>query len=344
MVGGGALSLSGPVSMTAPYPADLVVEVAGARLRDPRLYETTVGGRLTITGALMGGATIAGRLSLGETSVQVPAAGFGTAASLPELTHIGAPAAVQATRARAGLMGEDAAHQSGMRPYRLDITLDAPRRIFMRGRGLDAELGGSLRLQGTTDAIVPAGQFDLVRGRLDILGKRFTLGRGLVQLQGDFTPFISFAASTAVDGATATIGIEGVATAPAIWFTSAPEMPEEEVLALLLFGRGLSTLSPFQAAQLASAVATLAGRGGEGIVSRLRRGFGLDDLDITTGDEGVAALRAGKYITEKVYTDVTIGADGTSEINLNLDVSPSLTLRGSVGTGTGVGIYFEKDY
>ena len=124
------------------------------------------------------------------------------------------------------------------------------------------------------------------------------------------------------------------------------ELPEEEVISRLLFDRGLDNLSPLQAAQLASAVAELAGRGGEGIVSRLRNSFGLDDLDVTTGEDGSAAVRAGKYLSEKVYTDVTIGSEGKTEINLNLDVRPGVTARGTLGSdgSTGIGIYYEKDY
>lgn len=346
VVGGGRLSLSGPVSLTPPYPGELAVTVAGAKLRDPRLYETTVDGRLTVTGPLAGGALIAGRLDLGETEVRVPSTGLGGTAPIPDLAHVAEPAGVRATRARAGLVDGVAATRGVARPYALDITLNAPRRVFVRGRGLDAELGGALRLKGTTSDIVPAGDFSLVRGRLDILGKRFSLDRGLIQLQGDFVPYLSFSASTVAEGVTATIGIEGVATEPEITISSTPELPEEEVLALLLFGRGLTTLSPFQAAQLASAVATLAGRGGAGIVGRLREGFGLDDLDVSTDDEGGTAVRFGKYLSEKLYTDITVGSEGKTEINLNLDISPSVTARGTLGSegDTGLGIYYERDY
>ncbi len=65
--------------------------------------------------------------------------------------------------------------------------------------------------------------------------------------------------------------MEGPADDPVVSFTSAPELPQEEVLARLLFGRSLDKISPLQAAQLANAVAVLAGRGGVGIVGNLRR-------------------------------------------------------------------------
>lgn len=263
------------------------------------------------------------------------------------MAHLAEPARVRETRARAGLLenGGNGADAGGQ-PFGLDISVSAPNQIFVRGRGLDAELGGALRLAGTTDAVQAIGQFDLVRGRLDILGQRFVLDEGRVQMQGDLIPTIRFSASTESDGYTSTILIDGPASEPEITFLSSPELPQEEVLSRLLFGRGLTTLSAFQAAQLASAVATLAGKGGEGIVGRLRKGFGLDDFDVTTGEDGEAAVRAGKYLSDNLYTDVTIGSEGTSEINLNLDVTPQIKLRGSVDSegDTGIGVFFEKDY
>ncbi|MCB2127748.1 MAG: translocation/assembly module TamB domain-containing protein [Rhodobacteraceae bacterium] len=343
--GGGRLELSGPIGMTSPFRADLSVRMDGVVLQDPQLYETMATGLVQLTGPLTGGAIARGSITLGTTEIRVATDGFGSAAALPGLEHINEPEASRETRRRAGLLKEGGPEGAGA-SYGLDIRLNAPGRLFVRGRGLDAELGGAIRITGTTDNATPVGQFRLIRGRLDILGKRFTIDEGQVQLQGALVPYIRFAASTESDGITGTIMIEGDATEPEVRFYSNPELPEEEVIAHILFGRSLANLSAFQAAQLASAVATLAGKGGEGLVARLRSGIGLDDLDVTTDESGAAALRAGKYLSEKVYSDLTVGSDGTSRINLNFDVRKDLTLKGSVGSdgSTGVGVYYERNY
>lgn len=344
--GGGRVTVEGPVALAAPFAADLAVRLERARVTDPALYETRASGALTVRGPLAGGATIAGALALEETELRIPSTGFGGAAPVPPLRHAGEPAAVRATRARAGLDGAGDAAAAPARPYALAVRITAPRRIFVRGRGLDAELGGALDLSGTTAAVVPSGGFSLIRGRLDLLGRRFQLTEGQAQLQGRFMPYLRLAAVTEAEGIAVRIEVEGEADEPAIRFLSSPELPEEEVLALLLFGKGIEHISALQAAQLVAAVATLAGRGGEGVIGRLRRGFGLDDLDVTTGADGTAAVRAGRYLTENVYTDVTVGADGRSAVRLNIDVSPSLTLRGTATSDgrTGIGLFFERDY
>ncbi|MFN3937969.1 MAG: translocation/assembly module TamB domain-containing protein [Gemmobacter sp.] len=344
---GGALRVSGPVGLAAPFPGQLSVELDNLRLTDPQLYTTRVNGRLGVSGPLAGGAMISGAIRLAETELRIPSTGLGGSFAIPDLRHVGEPAAVRRTRARAGLLDGTGRGTTGTaRPYGLDVAIDAPNRIFIRGRGLDAELGGSVLIQGTTANVVPSGGFSLIRGRLDLLGRRFNLDEGRLALEGALIPQVLLSATTEAEGVQASIVIEGPADAPEIRFVSAPELPEEEVVARLLFGRGLTSLTPLQAAQLASAVATLTGRGGAGVVDRVRRSFGLDDLDITGGENGGAAVRAGRYLSRNVYADVTVDSEGRSDISLNLDVGRNFTVRGRASSdgSTGLGVYFERDY
>ena len=344
---GGTTKVSGSVGLASPNAANLAVDLRDVVLRDPQLYQTRASGKLSILGPLAGGAVIAGQINLGDTELQIPSSGLSGAEAIPDLRHLREPSEVRATRARAGLLGgAGTGGANNARAYGLDLTISAPNRVFLRGRGLDAELGGSVRLRGNTATVIPDGGLNLIRGRLDILGKRLVLSEAQLRLQGDFVPFIRIAASTESDGVTSSVLIEGLVNDPTVSFTSSPQLPQEEVLSRLLFGRGLETLSAFQAAQLAGAVASLAGKGGEGIVAKLRKGFGLDDLDVRTADDGTASLRAGKYIARNVYSEIEVDQDGKSQIQLNLDVTDSVTLRGrasSDGT-TGIGIVLEKDY
>ena len=93
-------------------------------------------------------------------------------------------------------------------------------------------------------------------------------------------------------------------------------------------------------------MATLAGREGEGIIGKLRRNFGLDDFDLVSDDQGGTSLRLGRYVAKNIYTEVIVGAEGTSQLNLNLDIRPGVTVRGSADSDgdTGIGIFVEKDY
>ena len=72
-------------------------------------------------------------------------------------------------------------------------------------------------------------------------------------------------AETILDDLTARITVEGPANAPDVTISATPDLPQDEVLARLLFGRSIDTLSPFQVARLVASVRTLAG-GGPGLV------------------------------------------------------------------------------
>ena len=349
--GGGSLSVTGGVGLDDALPADLAINLRNVVLTDPRLYRTSVSGALALAGPLSGGAVISGAVTIGETFVTVPSTGLTSIGDIPPITHLGAGSANLETRRRAGFLEEgsttDPVGSGSSGPgFGLNVTVEAPGRIFVRGRGLDAELGGNLLITGDTNNIISAGRFDLERGRLDILGKRFDLVEGSAKFQGDFIPYIRFVSTTSTTTGTASVIVEGPADAPEVTFESSPAGPQDEVLAQLLFGRNLSEISAFQALQLANAVATLAGRGGNGVVGNLRDRFGLDDLDVTTTDEGETALRVGKYLTDNVYTDVTAASDGTGEVSLNIDLTPNLKGKATLGSdgNSSLGLFFEKDY
>lgn len=348
VISGGSVSARGPVTLATPQTADLTVALNNVIIKDPELYQTSIDGAITVNGPLTGGAQIAGQLNLGQTDVQVPSSGVGALGDLPNVTHIGASNAVRQTLSRAGATTKsDDGSTSTSRPFPLEITINAPSRIFIRGRGLDAELGGALRIGGTTDNVQPTGLFELVRGRIDILQQRFELTEGSASLQGDFEPYIKLVARIeARTGTLISITVEGPATEPEVTFTSTPQLPQDEVLAQLIFGRDLQNISPLQAVQLAAAVGTLAGRGGGGLIDNFRQNIGLDDFDVTTDADGNAAVRAGKYLSENIYTDVTVSSDGSTEVNLNLDITDDITAKGTVDVDgeTSIGIFFEKDY
>ncbi len=348
---GGGLTVLGSLGLASPQAADITVTFRSFALRDPQIYDTTVSGAITLAGPLAGGASITGRLELGRTEVRIPSSGMTGVHDIPDIRHIAPPRAVRVTQDRAGLDENADGNGSGGNGgggggFALDITLAAPNQVFVRGRGLDAELGGSLRLTGTTSNIIPIGAFELVRGRLDILSQRFQLTEGSARLTGSFDADLRLVASTEKNGYTISVVLEGSPSDPQITFTSAPALPQDEILAQLIFGRDLTTLSPLQALELASAVATLAGRGGEGLMGRLRDQFGLDDLDVSQSEDGNTAVRAGKYISDNVYSDVVVESDGTTELNLNLQIGPNVNVKGSTSSdgNAGVGIFFERDY
>lgn len=338
---GGSIRASGNVGLGADLPLDMSIMMSGFRYSDNALITTELDGDLSLGGTLATGAVLSGELVPRFVDITLNPV-VAEATGLSGISHRNTPRAVTATLARAGLLKRGGAGGE----IGLDVALSAPRRIFVRGRGLDAELGGELQLSGSTSDVVAAGGFRLIRGRLDFLGKRLTLTEGILTFAGSLDPRIDFLAEARTNGLDALVRLSGSALAPEIALSSSPDLPDDEILARLIFGRDITSLSVLQITRLASALAELSGQVDAGIVERLRRAAGVDNLDLKTDDDGTTSGVLGKYLQENIYSEVEVDSGGKAKVSINLDLGADVTLRGSVDSESsgGVGVFFERDY
>ena len=346
--GGGTVSASGDVTLdpVQGFPADLALALRDFRYTDGRMASARLGGDLQINGPIARDGTLSGRFGVEQLEFRIPEA-LGAADSYRlNVTHLALPNAVNQTLQRARMIGTETREERSERGLRLDILFDAPSRVFVRGRGLDAELGGQITLGGTVRGLKPVGQFDLIRGRFAILGQRLDLTSGAASFDGDPLPVLSLKARTQVEDVEATISVEGRANEPQVELSSVPELPDDEILAQIVFRRAMSDLSALQVARLAAALAELSGRGGIGFFEQVRSATGLDDLDFETTDDGATTVRAGKYLNENLYSTVEADTEGGSRASIVLDLSDHMTARGTVDNNgeTTFGVFFEKDY
>ncbi|KKB80491.1 hypothetical protein VW35_07710 [Devosia soli] len=343
---GGSVTASGTIGLTGQFPADLNVALNSARYSDGEIFVATVSGGLTLTGNILGTPLLGGTLNIENANITVPE-GLGGGAQLIDVEHINTPPAVSQTLQRAKIDSGGAPIPQTRSPgLLLDVTVNAPNQIFIRGRGLDAEVGGSVRLAGPINNIQPVGAFSLERGRLSVLGQRLDFETGTVTLVGDLDPQLYFLARTEGENITVFVTISGRASAPDVSFSSNPVLPQDEVLSRLIFKRSMGELSPLQLAQLAGAAAELVGGGGGGLVNDLRGAAGLADLDVVTDAQGNVGVQAGTYLQDNVYLGVTAGANGQSKVTINLDVTDGLVVRGAAGQdgNSSVGVFYEQDY
>ncbi|NRB19494.1 MAG: translocation/assembly module TamB domain-containing protein [Rhodobacteraceae bacterium] len=336
---GGAIRISGPVSLTAPFDGNIQLALDSVVLTDNLIYNTVLTGALGYSGPLAGNGRLAGHINVGETNINLAAAGGSvTSAPIPPIRHLNEPAASRSTRARAGLINQAPA---GSGPdIALDILINAPGHIFARGRGLQAELGGQIHVRGSTANLAPSGQIDLIRGHFNLLGRKLELDEGRVTLQGNLVPYLDFKSTANTSEGSATLEISGLIDAPVIKVHSDPARPSEEALALLLFGENIEDLSPLALARMAGSLRELSGRGGN-TEGALRDGTGADEAALSLDGLGL-----GGYVADNVYTDFNVNTRGDSELNINLDISSNVTVTGTVESDgdTGVGLFFKKDY
>lgn len=341
LASGGAISGGGTIDILAPgMPADIAITLDRAVYVDGTMVASTADGTLTLKGPLLSAPVLAGRIDLSQTAITIPEK-LPTSLSELDIRHRNAPPAVRQQMATITKTERHGSQSS----IGLDLTVSSPTQIFVRGRGIDAELGGTVAVTGTAQAPNVSGAFTLRRGRLSILVKRMEFTSGTITFGGGLIPILDMEATTSSGTTTITIRIAGFANDPEVSFSSSPSLPQDEILAQLIFGQSMARLSPLQIAQLADAAAQLAGGRSTSLFEALRSTLGVDDLDISTDETGQAKVSAGKYLNDKTYIELQQGGAGQTKAVINLDIGRGVKLKGEAGAeGSGAGIFYEKEY
>jgi translocation and assembly module TamB len=354
--GEGRIALGGTVAPLSPgMPVDLSLTAANAQPVASDLLRATLDAELRLAGQLSQSATLSGPIRVRRADIRLPENFGGSVPSLGRVIERGTPPGRAPRPPAATPAPRDP--EAGL-PILLALTVDAPRSVFVRGRGLEVELGGQLGIGGRLTAPEITGALDLRRGEFALAGRRLEVERGRLAWTGGLLPDLALRATSQSASVTARVDVTGPPTAPEITFSSTPELPQDEVLARLLFDRPLRELSPFEIAQIAAAVAgqALPGGGPTGIVDRLRQGLGLDRLAVggennnarqrtATEERNGPTVEAGRYVADGVYVGVRQGTEpGSSRVGVRVDLTPRLRLEAETGdreAGNRVGVSWE---
>jgi translocation and assembly module TamB len=232
----------------------------------------------------------------------------------------------------------------------LDITLIADRQAYLRGRGLDTELSGRIRVQGTASDPQYRGTFTTRRGHIELFGKRFVLQNGEVRFNNDGVILRIPAVYTTSD-IEIRAELYGTADEPKLKLTSIPSRPEDEILALLIFGKPIDQITAFEAIRLAAAVRSLSSGGGFDPVDSARQMLGVDALTIdnSTSETGSGvSVGVGKYLSEKVYLELKRTPNPTQpwQGSVQVELTPKLTLQSGTSEdgGGGAELFWKRDY
>jgi len=331
----GSLSVVGTIGVLQPgLPLDLKLTAKNAQPIASNLVTANLDADLHLSGMARERLEFAGNILLNRTNVRIP--------------H-GMPADVAVLDVRRPGQTSPAQSKNPL-VIALDVTVQAPHQFLVQGRGLDAELGGEVHLGGTSDAPLISGGFDLQRGSFTLASTELKFTTGRVSFNGTglkkrINPSLDFTAQTTTANITATLRVSGVADSPKFELSSIPELPQDEILARLLFGESAAQLTPLQLAQIGGAVATLSGAGG-GLdpLAKVRQTLGLDRLSIGAGTSGSStststantggSAEVGRYLTNGVYVGAKQSTTGVSQLQVDVDLTKHLKLQTRLGYGT----------
>ena len=329
----GELSMTGTIGVLQPkIPVDLQLSAKNAQPITSDILTSNLGGALKVHGTLRERIEVSGTIDLNRTVIGIPNALPPDIAVLDVRRPGQAPPAPPDRKLVIGL----------------DLALHAPREILVQGRGLNAELGGDLHIGGTTVSPHVSGGFDLIRGTFALASTQLTFTNGRVSFNGaglkqKIDPTLDFTAQS--NDGIATLHITGLADSPQFELSSTPPLPQDEILARLLFGESASQLTALQVAQIGAALATLGGVGGSGPnpLARVQKALGLDRLSVggatnpgappgaqSTG----ASVEAGRYVSNRVFVGAKQSTTGFSQVEVDVDLSKHLKLQTRLGNGT----------
>jgi len=335
---GGSVSGQGRMSLMREGVSSFKLDLKDFRLIDNDLGSASASGQATVDRAADGKVRLTGALTIDRADI---------APKLPTPSGVVPMDVVEKNRPveMVNRIQMQARRGDG---WALDVTLKAPRRVYLRGRGLDVELSLDAHVTGTTARPNLSGTAHVVRGDYDFAGKRFEFDPQSVVFLSTHAEQVrlDLIATREDPSLTASVRIKGTAAKPDITLTSTPSLPNDEVLSQVLFGRSASQLSPLEAAQLASALSSLAGGGGFDVVGNLRTFAGLDRLALGGGDASGVTVSGGKYLTDTVYLELTGGGREGSAAQVEWRVRRSLAIISRV-TGQGehrMAIRWRRDY
>ena len=246
----GTLSGSGQLQLdgTTPSAFQVALKVNNFRALRNEYGVADVSGDLTVAGDLTA-AQAKGNLRVERADLRIP-----------EMSGGGPPTiSVRVAGEKAPEEGKGSAVPSPK--IALNIAVDLPGQVYVRGRGLESEWGGGLKVEGTTASPLVTGQIAAKRGYLDLLGQRFTIDRGEISFDGRQPPlpYVLIVTSTQGEEITAIITVKGPVDDLKIELSSDPTYPQDEIISRLLFNRSAAQITPAQGLRVAAAVQQLQG-------------------------------------------------------------------------------------
>ncbi len=333
---GGTLTGSGTVRLDtdAPQQLDLSLKLDRARLANSDLIEITLSGPLSLSGNL-NNATLAGDLQVDSARIQLAQV---ENSEVPQL-KVRRAGQVRVPEPEASLSASN---------LKLDIRVRADDRVRVEGMGLDSIWRADIRVRGTASNPVLLGTANLVRGDFSFAGSDFEITSGRVGFNGKpLDSSISIQAQTRAEDVTAVVNISGTAARPDVRFSSTPALPEDEILARLLFGSSVADLSVTEAVQLATAVAGL--QSGVDTMGKIRRSVGLDRLRLVGENSATGmgtGIAIGKRLTRNIYVEVITDSQGNTLTQLQLTLSRvwSLFIEVSSQGENSANVRYQREY
>jgi len=231
----------------------------------------------------------------------------------------------------------------------MDLNVLIPARLTVRGRGLDSEWSGRLHVGGDHVRPVVSGEMNLLRGKFEFLDRNFDLTKGSLILSGDTppNPYLDMVGETRILETLVQVHLNGPARNFRLSLTSVPALPQDELLAMVLFGRSMRDISPLQAVILAQAAAEMSGIGPDvDFLGTIKSRLGLQEVDVSKDENDETSVGIGGYVGGKYYIRSQRSVSGQDKTKVEVQLTPKISVETEIGADSrqGGGVNWKHDY
>ncbi len=249
----------------------------------------------------------------------------------------------------------------------LDLEVVFTDDLRVIGFGADIKLVGGIRIaRGYDKDNFPGpsitGEIRVREGTLKVMNRVFDVQRGSIHFTSAVppNPRLDLMLETQVGTYLVRILISGKADDPVIELTSEPDLTEEDIMAVLLFGQPLNDLDNDQrgrmqeendpSRELQKNLAGLAmSFGAKGLQDSMGDSFGVDMVQMGSDSEGGSTLMVGKFITPDIMLKYHQSLEKSGTYFMTLEYSLNryfkiLTIYGQGEEDSGAELQWSKRY
>ncbi|CDG85383.1 translocation/assembly module TamB domain-containing protein [Janthinobacterium agaricidamnosum] len=237
-------------------------------------------------------------------------------------------------------------------PLNIDLEADLGNRFHLKGMGLDADLGGNLRIR-VLDRRPPriTGSIRVDNGNYAAYGQKLSIERGVINFTGAYdNPGLNILAvrkrpeGEALSETNVEAGVEvrGTAQAPTAKLVSTPSVSDSDKLAWLILGHGTEGTAGDEMGLLTTAAGALFGGTGGGMQGKLANSLGLDEVGLSQA-KGLEStvVTVGKRISSRAYLSFEQGASSASSlVKLRYKWNRRITLQFQTGTNNALDVLY----
>ena len=235
-------------------------------------------------------------------------------------------------------------------PMALDLTLKLGNDFLFKGAGLDARLGGQLRVFTLNQRLRGEGTIRVVEGRYAAYAQTLNIERGVLRFVGPIdNPGLDVLAVRKTSNVKAGVQVGGTVQRPVVKLYSDPAMPDTEKLAWLVLGHGLenSGQQEFVLMQVAAA-ALLSQAESVNFQSKLADTLGIDSFDVRAGDGATlssSVISVGKRLSTRATLSYEQSLDGLSQVvKVLYQLSPNVRLEAQAGQQSSFDAFYTREY